>query len=393
MRFITADYIFPVTSPPVKNGIIVLDDDGTILEILSEQQKGSIKPEYYEGIICPGFINAHCHLELSYMKGLIMERTGLTGFISEFLQVRKQISGENIQDKIIEAEAEMITNGIVAVGDISNRNHSFATKADRKIYYHTFLEVFNINPQLAEEEFKKAFPLEEELKNKALSYSVTPHSPYSVSPKLFNLISESAVKNKFILSMHNQESESENELFLSRTGKMVKFFKGIGISDEHLYATGKSSLQSCLPLLPKRNKILLVHNTFTKREDIQFAHNYSKNIYWCFCPNANLYIENNLPQFKIFIDENAKCCVGTDSYASNWRLSILDELKTISKNAPEIALQTLLEWATLNGAEFFGIKNQFGSIEKNKKPGLNLIENADLENLRLTEKSIIRKFA
>ena len=221
--------------------------------------------------------------------------------------------------------------------------------------------------------------------------SVTPHAPYSVSTLLMKMISEEAIKNKSVLSIHNQETESENELFKNKTGKLFELFKQIGINLQHLPVTGKSSLQSYLPLLPKENKILLVHNTYTKKEDIQFAHQCSKKIYWCFCPNANLYIENTLPDFKIFIEENAKCCVGTDSYASNWSLSILDELKTISKHAPQISLETLLKWATLNGAEFLGIENQFGSIEKNKEPGLSLIENVDLENMQLTEKSKVKK--
>ncbi|MFI5220510.1 MAG: amidohydrolase family protein [Bacteroidia bacterium] len=393
MRYISADYIFPITSPPIKNGVIAVSNHGIILEIFSQFEPGSWEPETYQGIICPGFINSHCHLEHSYLKGKIVERTGLTGFISQIKQLQKQSIIEEILTAVSNANFEMRKNGIVVVGDISNKNHSFATKTTSEIYYHTFLEVFNVNPQLAGKEFNKVLPLKEELKNKKLPYSVTAHAPYSVSTELFQLISEAAVKNNFILSMHNQESESENELFLSKTGKMIDFFNGIGISIEHFQKTGKGSLQSCLPLLPRENKILLVHNTFTNKEDIQFAHHYSINIYWCFCPNANLYIENKLPDYKTFIEENAKCCIGTDSYASNWSLSILDEMKVISEHAPEISLQTLLQWATVNGAEFFGIQHQFGSLEINKNPGINLIENVDLENLRLTKRSSVKKLA
>jgi len=388
----TADYIFPITSSHVKNGTVVVDDDGAILEISkSESASGGPESEIYRGIICPGFINSHCHLEHSCLKGKIEERTGLTGFISSIKQLQKEMRMEEILDAIVNANAEMMENGIVAVGDISNRNHSFTIKQISRIYYHTFLEVFNVNPSLGETEFKKTLPLRAELDRMRLPYSVTPHAPYSVSSALFQLISEEAFKNHFILSMHNQESESEGEMFMTAAGKMIEFFKSINISTDHLKPTGKSSLQSCLPFLPKQNKILLVHNTFTSKEDIRFAHNYSRNIYWCFCPNANLYIENHLPDFQNFIDENSRCCLGTDSYASNWSLSILDELKTISKNFPEIPLQTLLQWATINGAEFLGIENQFGSLEKNKKPGLNLIENLNVENLRLTKESKIIK--
>lgn len=390
MRYITADYIFPITSPPIKNGTLIIDEDGKILEIVYTEHRVP-DLERYNGILCPGFINAHCHLELSHMKGLINEGAGLTGFISELLQKQKFVNGEIIKKHIENAEKEMIANGIVAVGDISNTQNSFSQKEKGNLFYHTFIELFDLIPEKAKEVYDKGMDFGRNYQSVvSCQWSVVPHAPYSVSNELFQLISEAAIKNDFILSMHNQESENENELFLSKTGKMMELFKSIGISTEHFKKSGKSSLQSCLPLLPKEKKILLVHNIFTDKEDIQFAQ-YSKNIYWCFCPNANLYIENRLPDFNLFLDKNVTCCIGTDSFASNWNLSILDELKTISKHAPEISLQILLQWATINGAEFFGIKNHFGSFEKNKKPGINLIENVDLEYLKLTKRSSVKK--
>ena len=143
--------------------------------------------------------------------------------------------------------------------------------------------------------------------------------------------------------------------------------------------------------LSNKHKLLLVHNTFSTAKDIQLAHAHSENVYWCFCPNANLYIENRLPDFDIFIKENAKITIGTDSLTSNWQLCILSELKTISKAAAHIPLADLLRWATLNGAELLGFEQDFGSLEIGKCAGINLIENIDLENLRLTENSKVRR--
>jgi cytosine/adenosine deaminase-related metal-dependent hydrolase len=135
---------------------------------------------------------------------------------------------------------------------------------------------------------------------------------------------------------------------------------------------------------------LLVHNTYSTLEDINWAHLYSSVIYWCFCPNANLYIENRLPDFQTFINSACRILVGTDSYASNKSLSILEELKTISRHAPQIKLNMLLKWATLNGADFFGWKNELGSLQKGKSPGINLITDINTESLSLTESSSVR---
>ncbi len=173
--------------------------------------------------------------------------------------------------------------------------------------------------------------------------------------------------------------------------------------------TGLNSLQSTLPFLTYASKLLLVHNTFTSRNDIKLAEKQIRNqesgitnpgsrskiqnpksqiLYWCTCPNANMYIENKLPNYNYFIEENVCVTIGTDSLASNRTLSVLDELKTIVKQYPEIPLQTLLLWATKNGADFLGFA-QLGTIEKGKRPGLNLLKNID--GLKITSKTEVLK--
>ncbi len=394
MRKISADYVFPISSEPIKNGVITIDDNGTILEVNPETKDSRLKTkeiEYFSGIICPGFINTHCHLELSHMRAHIAENLEMTGFIKEIITKRDHFSHEEIEQKIAEAEAEMIKNGIVAVGDISNNNSTFKQKAKGNLAYHTFIEVFDFNPDKAKEVFERALELKQQSAICNLQSSIIPHAPYSVSDKLFELISSEAIKNNSLISIHNQESAAENELFISRSGPMFDAFSKMGIDMSNLSKKGLNSLKTILPKLPKTQKTLLVHNTYTSEEDIDFAIDSRlkiKDLYWCTCPNANLYIENKLPNYNYFINKNALITIGTDSLASNHSLSVLDELKTISKHFPEIPLQTLLLWATKNGAEFLGFK-QLGTIEKGKKPGLNLLKN--VEELKITSKTEVVK--
>lgn len=391
MRKISADYIFPIASEPIKNGIISVEEDGTILEVSGPS---SIIPStsdiHYEGIICPGFINTHCHLELSHMRAQVSEKAGMMQFIREILSKRASFSAQEIQNAIEEADAEMIKNGIVAVGDISNNKDTFLQKSKSPIAYHTFIEAFDFNPEKADETFSNALDLGMQLKE--LSHSIVPHAPYTVSEKLFKLISEEAIKKNSIISIHNQESLAESELFISHSGQMFDAFSKMGMNMEAIPKTGVNSLRTTLPKLPLSQKILLVHNTFTSREDLQWVKKIlnpkSQNLFWCTCPNANMFIESKLPDYNIFIEENASVTIGTDSLASNWSLSILDEIKTITKHYPQIPLQTLLTWATKNGAEFLGM-NQLGTLEKGKKPGLNLLRNVD--GMKLTEKTDVLK--
>lgn len=391
MRKVSADYIFPISSEPIKNGVIAIDDDGTIIDITTHQTDA----EYFEGIICPGFVNTHCHLELSHLKGKVSEKKGITGFISELVPARNQFSEVEILKAIEGAENEMLKNGIVAVGDISNTNHTFKQKEKAKLLYHTFIEVFDLNPEKANDAFEKALQIKQELSNIShltSNISIVPHAPYTVSDKLFELIKNEAEKTNSIITIHNQESEAENELFKTKSGKIFELFTKMGIDLGYIKTKGENSLQSTFEKLPLSQNILLVHNTFMTAEDIQFIKSaitrQTSDIYFCTCPNANLYIENKLPDYNLFIKENLNVTIGTDSLASNWSLSILDELKTITKHFSEIPLQTLLTWATKNGANYLGF-NQLGTIEKGKNPGLNLLKNT--EGLKISEQTEVIK--
>jgi aminodeoxyfutalosine deaminase len=383
MRKLSADHIFPVSSPPISNGIVVIDDDGKIMDVLPPGQAEDA--EHFSGIITPGFVNTHCHLELSHMRGKISERSGMAGFIRELVTVRKSLDPSGAFPAMEEAEREMMRSGIVAVGDISNDASTFALKQEKNLFYHTFIEVFDLVPFRAEEVFGKGKELLKKVPQRA---SLAPHAPYTVTPALMKLLRDNAKKHNAILSLHNQESPGESELFISKTGGLADAFSKMGSMLDHFELTGKNSLRSVLPQLPSECKVLLVHNTYTSSEDIRWAEEHHGNLYWCFCPNANLYIEGNLPNFMSFYTAGVKATVGTDSLASNWTLSILDELKAIAQNTPQIPLDTLLTWATKNGAEFLGF-DELGTIERGKRPGLNLISH--VQNMQLTGKSGVTK--
>ncbi|MGZ3866203.1 MAG: amidohydrolase family protein [Bacteroidia bacterium] len=379
MRFITADKIFTINTSPKEKTVIVCDDKGIIHDLAEENSVSVDKIERFEGFITPGFVNTHCHLELSYMKGKIKSGSGLHNFIKEVEQLKKP-GDDEIARGIKDAATEMHKNGIVAIGDICNTNNTFTFKENSSIYFHNFIEIYAFDETRAEAAFERGLKLQGGLKEKKNS-SITPHAPYSASKKLLKLFTDNAIKNNSILTIHNQETEEEDLFFKEKRGNILDRLTHFGINTSNWRAPGKSSLQYTLPQLPNENKILLVHNTFTPEEDISFANNYNKNIYWCFCPNANLYIENKLPNVDLFLKNNCKITLGTDSYASNWSLSIWDEIISLQKHFPQIELNELLTWATLNGAEFLGTENTYGSIEKNKKPGLNLISR-DLKTVK-----------
>src|SRR6201996_8515553 len=128
MKSFKADYVFPVCADPIKNGVVTVDDTGTIISVADHHppdSKGKI--EQFKGIICPGFINAHCHLELSHLKNKIPPGDGLISFIKSIQSIRNT-ENSNISEAATKADQEMYENGIVAVGDICNSNITIPVK-------------------------------------------------------------------------------------------------------------------------------------------------------------------------------------------------------------------------------------------------------------------------
>jgi len=393
MRRIAANYIFPVNKPPLKNGIVEIDDNGVVLNLIDT--KGDFTEsrnlEFYNGVIVPGFVNSHCHLELSDLKGKL--KLGLThpGFIQEMVKFKKTHSSESKNKAAFLEDDLMKRNGIVAVGDIANTELSIEVKQKSKIYYHTFIEVMGLSNN-SEKIVINGLDLLKKYQSNKLSSSIVPHAPFSVSTELFEQIKSLAIQTNSIQSIHNQESDSENQMFRSKQGKLVDALLSLGINLDNWNASGKSSLESVIDFLPNNNNILFVHNLYSSKIEIEKICNTFKNPFFVLCPNSNYFIESKYPDIELFMDYSDKITLGTDSLASNTSLSILDEMKTIKNINSDISFETLLKWATINGARALKCDNKYGSIEIGKRPGINLILDFDFTKMQITDKSSITVF-
>jgi aminodeoxyfutalosine deaminase len=392
MQYLSADCIISVKGEPCYDSILAVTDEGTIKGVFSKNElKDSLyEIHHYEGILCPGFVNTHCHLELSWAQGLISEGEGLDSFVMELEKFRKSVSKKTIQTAIEKAAFEMEKSGIVAIADIANGNHTLDYKSKSRQYFYTFVEVFGSDPEFASTIFDKAEKLKTEFESKLLpeTISIVPHATYSLSEELFRKVSASG--NGKLLSIHHQENRDENFFFNDGSGAIAArrnvFNPGLPL----YLGTGKRPMESIAVYFKPDQRILLVHNTVSEQQDIAFVNDYFSHAYWCFCPNANLYIEKQLPEINLFRANNCRITLGTDSLASNHHLSILEEMKTIQKYYPEIQLTELIRWGTLNGAEFLGLNKKLGSFEQGKNPGVVLIENVDLQTLQLKPESTSR---
>jgi aminodeoxyfutalosine deaminase len=370
--------------------VLVTDENGTIEDIIPEDESGDDVQEL-EGILAPGLINCHCHLELSHLKNVIPPHTGLIEFLCSVV-TKRDFSPDIIQQAIIEAEKEMYDNGIVAVGDIGNTADTADIKRKSKIRWQNFVEVLGFTDEKAEENITHYKKIADRFYSVQDSWlmdhrtSLVPHAPYSISPKTFQLINQLTAGQ--IISLHNQEHPAEDDLYKTGGGEYLRFFKIFGMDQSPFPVTGKSSIRSILPYFNNGQTIFLIHNTFMPEDDVIWANEYvaanGLKLVYCLCVNANLYIENKVPPIDMLIKHNCHIVLGTDSYSSNWQLSIAKEMEAIKKHFPHIPEETIFQWATFNGAKALQWQNELGSFEKGKKPGIALINASFSSSIKLT---------
>ncbi len=391
MKLYSANYIFPINSNPIKNGIVVIDDNNQIIEIIDPKGEALelASMEFHNGIIVPGFVNAHCHLELSHLQGKLCDGPdGISGFVSQIRALRTS-THDNIQKSIKRALRDIELNGIVAVGDICNNTDSFALKQSSKLHFHNFIELFGLHTDDAEHRFDNAKNILNEALTLNKSSSLTPHATYSISDKLWALIREELRKSGSIVSIHYGESQQEYDFLSNRTGTLAENFKALGIADG--IASSTSPFDIVQTYLPHQNPTLFVHNTFSKREEVEAIISHFDRPFFVLCPSSNLFIEGRLPDVLMLEDAGASIAIGTDSYASSNTLSVFDQAMVLLDKFPGLTFNEVMQWSTLNGAKALGIDHIYGSFEKGKRPGLNLITNFDFTSMSPTSKSRVKR--
>lgn len=388
MNRIAAEYVFALDGrSPVRNGYVEYLDDGTITAV-GECQNPEKESRFIKGAVVPGFVNTHCHLELSYLWKSFRKGSGMAGFID---QINAQRDNKSLEEKLQDIRHWMNLmweRGVSAMADISNCADTFAIKKESPMYTRTFLEVFGTEPEDCASVIEGVRKLKAVADTYGLDAAPTPHACYTMSPELVTAAAAEGLKSGF-LSYHSEESEEEEDMLKYGRGAMWDNRKAAGMSVPPV--TGESSLLYFIDRLEKAHPapfdehILLVHEVCMDQKGIDAVKKVMNHPFVALCPQSNIFIHNSLPPVPLMRRNALKITVGTDSLSSNDDLDIVRELHCLQSAFPEVGLEELLTWACRNGAEFLAKENEYGRIAVGMKPGLVAIEN--LEGDRLTPES------
>lgn len=388
---VTAEFVYTLESPqPIRNGYVEYDEtDGTIISVGSCAEGETVEP----GALVPGFVNAHCHVELSHLHKKFRKGTGMAGFIDQINELRDWAGREAKAQLVQDWMDKMWADGVSAMADISNDDSSFDVKGSHKMYTRTFLEVFGSEPHMCEGVMAEVTELGRVADKAGIDAATTPHSCYTMSPQLL-IASAAAGLAKGYLSYHSQESQEEEDLLRSGSGAMYENRRRSGMSTPPV--TGESSLKYFLDRLadakpaPYDEHILLVHNVCLAQDDIDAAKKVMNNVYWAVCPLSNIFIHNALPPIPLMRRNGLAITLGTDSLSSNDDLDMVKEMYCLHANFPEVPMSEILTWASMNGAAFLSKEDTLGSLSAGKKPGVVRISEIDGEGFVTSASKSVR---
>lgn len=338
-----------------KDIVLEYHEDGTLIGI-SNDTTGA---RCFEGILAPGFVNAHCHTELSYLRDCIPTGTGMVGFIKKVQELRQTVELPERINAARLAVAEMWEHGIQLVGDICNDAWMAAVAEEfPMVQWHHFVERFGLNPNLAGSALAQGMDILSAYPTR--NSSLTPHAPYSMSLLLLRALYGYAEGKKLPLSIHLAESEEEMRWFADGSGPFAEFFALVGF--EPPVRPGVAPYAHLLFHAPD-TPILWIHNTELVAADADTILAHHPDSWFVLCPKANTYIHQTVPGLFWLTDYADRVCIGTDSLAGNTSLTILEEIQYLRMVYPTLSTEVLLLAATRNGARALGREATAGMLQ------------------------------
>ena len=369
-----ARWVLPVDRAPIAGGWIETQGAGGTANVderitrIGAGQPPAAAEDLGDVALLPGLVNAHTHLELAWMAGLVPPSGSMDEWIRALLAVRRAgpYGGESeVRTAMTEAAEEMRATGTVLVGDISNSLVSPSVLIDAGIggvVFHELLGFSQTDPATA---VRNAWQ-RVEAQPAGLRYSVVAHAPYSVSRELFVEIAARA--GAVPLSVHLGESAEEVEFLRTGRGPIRTMLESLDVW------TDEWRIPSCDPVTYMADVgylvegVLLVHGVHLTDDALERVRRAKAVLVTC--PRSNLWVGAGPPRLSHFFASGAPVAIGTDSLASAPTLNMFDELAEMRRLAPELAAPSLLQSATLRGAVALGFGHDYGTLVPGKRAAL-----------------------
>ncbi len=380
MILVTADWVCPIDRPPLERGWVAIEG-GRISAVGGphDQPPAAVDAVHDHGrvAVLPGLVNAHTHLELSWLRDRVPPATTFVGWITQLLAARggrvERADDTRVTSAAAEAAREARAAGTVAVGDVSNSLGSIEPIADTGLHglvFHELLGFNDVDGTIVGQTraLRAAAP-----SRSGVRLTLAPHAPYSVSPELFRAIRAEVDRSAVaITSVHVGESPEELEMLASGTGPWPGLLRWIGAWRDDWVPPGCGPVEYLDDLGILDGRTLVVHGV--QLGEASLARLTARGCTLVTCPRSNRWVGVGAPPIARFYRSGVRVAVGTDSLASVADLNVFAELADMRWLAPEVPARRLLESATLSGAVALGLEADLGTIAPGKRADLISVE-------------------
>jgi cytosine/adenosine deaminase-related metal-dependent hydrolase len=380
MRAVHAEAIVTGDAETIRDAAVIVDDTGTVVDVGPAAsvlpRHGGVATERIHGVVLPGLVNAHTHLELSALRGRAPGGAGFVPWVEQLIGVRAELRPEEDGEAIGKAVAELDAYGTVAVGEVTNSLAAVRRLARRGFVGSVFHEVFGVERAAAEgrasglarlvEETVGAWPTPE------LAYAPTAHTLYTTHPDVVRKLLREARDHAVRASLHLAEHPAERRFLEHGDGPVTDWYESrLKLRRDLLEWPGLSPVAFADKLGALGPHVLAVHLTDARPEELDLVAARGSPV--VLCPRSNLFIETRLPPLLAIRAAGISPALGTDSLASNASLDVLAEARALADRFSTVPPGALLRMATWGGARALG-RTDVGRVASGARPGLFAID-------------------
>lgn len=376
-RLVSARWVLPIIDAPIREGAVMLNADGVVLAVGSREDLRTrftdVAEERAQGVLLPGLVNAHCHLELSALRGQVPGGGGLIAWAGALMRARAALTPADAQRAAHEAATAAVRMGTVAVGDVGNSLAAVRAIEDaglRGMVFHELVGSREAQPggALADAARELDALTTDGLWPAGLGYALAPHAPYSVGPELLRQIFSSAARAGQPTSIHVAEDPDELALLRDGGGRWPAVLDAMGVAPgSRVPRLAPVAYLESVGAFTTSSPPLLVHMVHADAADRRRARDAGAPV--VLCPRSNLHIGGQLPDVPALMADGVALALGTDSLASTDTLSLWAEMATLTAWFPAVPPARWLDAATRGGAEALQLP-AYGGLGPGKRPGL-----------------------
>lgn len=378
-----ARYVVPIDAPAIENGAVIVERGRITAVGTAREVHGTPVTDYGDAVICPGFVNAHTHLELSLLAGRVppdLRPPQVPDFVDWLRRLVAAVSaGLHTREQTLESVrngiAQSLSAGVTLVGDIARTPQwtrgVLASSLLRGVSFGEVIAIGSRRHLLAERlDLAASTQWESEPGKPACRWRVgiSPHSPYTVEPDAMRACADRARADNVAICVHVAETAEEERFTRDLAGAFTGYLRELGVWDGAIKAAGCGPVEllHAAGLLGRRT--VLAHANYVTDEDIGRIAASGSGV--AFCPRTHRAFQHPPHRFREMLSAGINVCLGTDSLASSPTLSILDELRFLRREHPDMSADDIIRLGTLHGARALGFDKTAGSLTPGKTADL-----------------------